>query len=144
MRVRHLIGVFVIWAVPVSATNIMWEVEPPRIMLVRITAYWCGQDSWTSKMQSSTGRRLVSGKSCAVDPYVIPYGSYVTIKETGKVVRAIDTGTAVVNRKSEWSKPKKKRLPVIDLFFRTQTEAEREIAKIGRYAEVEIRKQENK
>jgi hypothetical protein len=68
----------------------------------------------------------------------------VTIKETGKVVRAIDTGTAVVNRKSEWSKPKKKRLPVIDLFFRTQTEAEREIAKIGRYAEVEIRKQENK
>jgi 3D (Asp-Asp-Asp) domain-containing protein len=102
----------------------MWEVEPPKVMLVRITAYWCGQDAWTSKMQSSTGRRLVSGKSCAVDPYVIPYGSYVTIKETGKVVRAIDTGTAVVNRKSEWSKPKKKRLPVIDLFFKTQKEAD--------------------
>ena len=138
MRVRHLLGAFIIWSVPVSAANLMWEIEPPRKMLVRITAYWCGQDSWTSKMQSSTGRRLVSGKSCAVDPYVIPYGSYVTIKETGKVVRAIDTGTAVVNRKSEWSKP------VIDLFFRTQKEAEREIAKIGRYAEVEIRKQENK
>ena len=74
MRVRHLLGAFIIWSVPVSAANLMWEVEPPKMMLVRITAYWCGQDAWTSKMQSSTGRRLVSGKF--LGGAALGYGNY--------------------------------------------------------------------
>jgi len=129
---------------PLHAANLMWEKEPPKRIKVRLTAYWVGQDRWTSKYQSSTGSKLIAGYSCAVDPYVIPYGSTVTLVKTGRQFRAVDTGTAVVNRKSEWWKPRKKRLPVVDLFFKSEKEAEREMAKIGKYAEVDISKKEKK
>jgi len=107
--------------------------------LVRLTAYWKGQDYYTSKGQSSSGARLVSGKSCAVDPRLFPYGTTILIK--GREFKAVDTGTAVVNRKSEWAKPAGKRLPVVDLFFKSEKEAERMLDSLPKYVEVEYRKQ---
>ena len=87
---------------------------------------------------------MVSGVSCAVDPDVIPYGSQVTIKKTGRTFLAVDTGTAVINRKSEWWKPKRMRKPVVDLFFKTEKEAQRFLDDAGRYVEIEIRNKETK
>lgn len=117
------------------AANVMIDPnpKPKKVLKARITAYWAypKQDPWTAKYQSSTGKRLVSGKSCAVDPRIIRYGSKVRIK--GKTYIAKDTGTAVVARKASRGK-----LPVVDLFFATQKQAMAELGKIGRYAWVEV------
>lgn len=120
---------------PCQGANILIEPipRPKKVLKARITAYWAypKQDPWTAKYQSSTGKKLVSGKSCAVDPKIIRYGSKVRIK--GKTYIAKDTGTAVVARKAS-----KGKLPVVDLFFSTQGQAISELGKIGRYAWVEV------
>ena len=116
-----------------QAANIM--IDPPRppqkkTIKARITAYWLGEDEFGWK--SSTGKRLVSGKSCAVDPRLIPYGTKLVIE--GKTYHAHDTGTAVISRKASG----KTKLPVIDLFYATERQARRELARVGRTALVEI------
>ena len=73
----------------------------------------------------------MSGKTCAVDPKIIKYGSRV--KVNGKTYVAKDTGTAVVEKKASYGKA-----PVIDLFFSTQRQAMAELNKVGRYAWVEV------
>lgn len=103
---------------------------PKKVMMCRITAYWQNEDGWTSDLKSSTGKRLVSGKSCAVDPRVIPYGSNVIVE--GKRYVAHDTGTAVIKRKAS------KGAPVVDVFYKTERQAEREMRRVGRYATVAI------
>jgi 3D (Asp-Asp-Asp) domain-containing protein len=103
---------------------------PKKVMMCRITAYWQGEDGWTTDLKSSTGRRLVSGKSCAVDPKVIPYGSNVIVE--GKRYLAHDTGTAVVARKAS------RGAPVVDVFYKTEKQAQREMRRVGRYATVTI------
>ena len=123
----------------VQAANLFIDTKPPKVLKVRLTAYWVGQDEWTDKLKSSSGRRLVCGVSCAVDPKIIPYGSKVTIKKTGRTFIAVDTGTAVKNRKAEWWKPKKLRKPIVDLFFKSEKEARKFLARTGRYVEVEVR-----
>ena len=67
---------------------------PKKVMMCRITAYWQSEDGWTKALKSASGKRLVSGKSCAVDPRLIPYGSNVIVE--GKRYVAHDTGTAVI------------------------------------------------
>jgi 3D (Asp-Asp-Asp) domain-containing protein len=47
----------------------------------------------------STGRELIEGYSVAVDPRVIPYGSYVWIESLGRWFRADDTGGAIKGNK---------------------------------------------
>ena len=103
---------------------------PKKVMMCRITAYWQNEDGWTSDLKSSTGRRLVSGKSCAVDPRVIPYGSNVIVE--GKRYVAHDTGTAVIARKAS------RGAPVVDVFYKTEKQAQREMRRVGRYATVAI------
>lgn len=103
---------------------------PKKVMMCRITAYWQNEDGWTSDLKSSTGKRLVSGKSCAVDPRIIPYGSNVIVE--GKRYVAHDTGTAVIKRKAS------KGAPVVDVFYKTERQAEREMRRVGRYATVAI------
>lgn len=119
------------------ASNVMIEMEPPKKpskkIKVRITAYWPGQDYWTSRYKSSTGYTLKSGISCAVDPKIIPYGSKVVIN--GREFKAIDTGSAVVSKKAS-----RGRYPIVDLFFNCERTAMRELAKLPRYAIVEVRK----
>jgi len=138
----YLGGLIALFLVPLGANPSPADkaITPPLPKkLVRLTAYWKGQDYYTNKGQSSSGARLVSGKSCAVDPRLFPYGTTILIK--GREFKAVDTGTAVVNRKSEWSKPAGKRLPVVDLFFKSEKEAERMLASLPKYVEVEYRKQ---
>jgi 3D (Asp-Asp-Asp) domain-containing protein len=103
---------------------------PKKTIKARITAYWLGEDEFGYK--SSTGKRLVSGKSCAVDPRLIPYGTTLLIE--GKAYQAHDTGTAVISRKASG----KSRLPVIDLFYASERQARRELARVGRTTVVEI------
>ena len=117
----------------VQGANIMIETPRPvakKTIKARITAYWLGEDEFGYK--SSTGKRLVSGKSCAVDPKIIPYGTTLLIE--GKAYHAHDTGTAVIDRTASG----KSRLPVIDLFYATERQAKRELARVGRTALVEI------
>jgi len=116
-----------------QAANIMIETPKPpakKTIKARITAYWLGEDEFGWK--SSTGKRLVSGKSCAVDPKIIPYGTTLLIE--GKAYHAHDTGTAVISRKASG----KTKLPVVDLFYATERQAKRELARVGRTALVEI------
>jgi len=116
-----------------QAANIMIETPKPqakKTIKARITAYWLGEDEFGYK--SSTGKRLVSGKSCAVDPKIIPYGTTLLIE--GKAYHAHDTGTAVISRKASG----KTKLPVVDLFYATERQARRELARVVRTALVEI------
>jgi len=116
-----------------QAANIMIETPKPpakKTIKARITAYWLGEDEFGYK--SSTGKRLVSGKSCAVDPKIIPYGTTLLIE--GKAYHAHDTGTAVISRKASG----KTKLPIVDLFYATERQAKRELARVGRTALVEI------
>jgi len=110
--------------------------KPVRKLKVRLTAYWSKpcEDYWTSKGKSSSGAKLVSGKSCAVDTRIISYGSKIKIKD--RVFTANDTGSAVSSRKAESGKRLK--LPIIDLYFSSKAIAEKEMAKLGKYAVVEI------
>jgi 3D (Asp-Asp-Asp) domain-containing protein len=109
-------------------------IEPPKplkkTIKARITAYWLGEDEFGYK--SATGKRLVSGKSCAVDPRIIPYGTTLIVE--GKHYIAHDTGTAVVQRRASG----KSMLPVIDLFYKTEAQANRELARVGHTALVEV------
>jgi len=91
-----------------------------KILTVRLTVYLAkggGTDYYSSKKQSSTGYTLKQGESIAVDPRIIPYRKEVIIPNVG-VVKAVDTGSAVVSKKASGGK-----LPVIDVFFENKKDA---------------------
>jgi 3D (Asp-Asp-Asp) domain-containing protein len=97
----------------------------PKGALARLTAYWTGEDAYTSQHMSSTGVRLQEG-NCAVDPSLIPYGSVVQIPGMGSYT-AVDTGSAVVSRKAALGaahNPDERNALVVDLFFENRREAE--------------------
>ena len=110
--------------------------KPIRKLKVRLTAYWSkpSEDYWTTRGKSSSGAKLVSGKSCAVDTRIIALGSKVRIKD--RVFLANDTGSAVSSRKAE--NGKRLKLPVVDLYFTSKAIADIEMAKLGKYVVVEI------
>jgi 3D (Asp-Asp-Asp) domain-containing protein len=126
------VGIFL----PSQAANVQIEGYPPKKpakkLKVRLTAYWCGQDPDTSRFKSSTGYTLKSGRSCAVDPKIIPYGSTVVVD--GKEFKAIDTGTAVIAKKASHG-----RLPVVDLFYKTKRQAMVALNNMPTHAWVEIK-----
>lgn len=130
------LAIAVLLAAPIQVESVLLypnpEVKPVKKMKVRVTAYWVGQDEWTNKLQSSTGQRLISGRSCAVDPRVIPYGSTVVIGN--REFKAIDTGTAVVTRKAS-----RGTLPVVDLFFKTERQAMAALDNLPSHPWAEIR-----
>lgn len=91
-----------------------------KILTVRLTVYWArggDTDYYSSKKKSSTGYTLRQGESIAVDPRIIPYRKEVIIPNVG-VVKAVDTGSAVVAKKASNGK-----LPVIDVFFEHKKDA---------------------
>ena len=93
--------------------------------LARITAYWPGEDYYTSHRRSATGVRLRDGY-CAVDSRIIPYGSVVTIPGVGQYI-AVDTGTAVITRKAakeSGHNAEERSALVIDLFFASRRAGE--------------------
>jgi hypothetical protein len=97
-------------------------------LLARITVYWArggrGADSYTRQYKSATGLRLKQGH-CAVDPRKIPYGSRVILPD-GTALAAVDTGTAVQNRKAARRSGRtvgERSAVVIDKFFETRRQA---------------------
>jgi len=97
-------------------------------LLARVTVYWAhggrGADRYTRQHKSATGLRLQQGH-CAVDPRKIPYGSRVVLPD-GTALSAVDTGTAVRNRKAArrlgQTIPERDAV-VIDKFFETKRQA---------------------
>ena len=96
--------------------------------LARVTVYWAtggkGSDPYTRNHQAATGCRLRDGH-CAVDPRHIPYGSKVVLAD-GSTLAAVDTGTAVRNRKAARQAgrtPNERNAIVIDRFFETKRQA---------------------
>jgi 3D (Asp-Asp-Asp) domain-containing protein len=88
-------------------------------ILARVTSYWAGEGS----NYASTGQRLHAGH-CAVDPERIPYGSKVVFPDG--VCTAVDTGSAVVNRKAarlSGRTASELKAIVVDRFFETKREA---------------------
>jgi 3D (Asp-Asp-Asp) domain-containing protein len=130
-----VIAIAMLFSIPTLASNVMIEMQPKKPtkkIKVRLTAYWVGQDPDTSRFKSSTGYTLKSGKSCAVDPRIIPYGSTVIVE--GKEFKAIDTGSAVVAKKASGGK-----LPIVDLFFKTEKQALLALNNMPKHTWVEIK-----
>ena len=97
-------------------------------LLARVTVYWAqgghGADQYTRQHKSATGTRLRQGH-CAVDPKKIPYGSRVLLPD-GTTLSAVDTGTAVRNRKAARRSGRtnyERNAIVIDKFFETKRQA---------------------
>src|SRR4030095_3179370 len=89
-----------------------------RSTLARVTVYWRGDGS--GDHASSNGARLRESH-CAVDPKKIPYGSKVVFPDATCV--AVDTGSAVVNRKAarvSGRNATERSAIVIDRFFDTK------------------------
>jgi hypothetical protein len=97
-------------------------------LLARVTVYWAhggrGSDRYTRQHKSATGLRLQQGH-CAVDPQRIAYGSRVILPD-GTALSAVDTGTAVRNRKAARKAGRTAyecNAIVIDKFFETKRQA---------------------
>ena len=100
-----------------SLASIAFAREEP--ILARVTSYWAGEGS----NYASTGERLRAGH-CAVDPNRIPYGSKIVFADG--VCTAVDTGSAVVNRKAarlSGRTASELKAVVVDRFFETKREA---------------------
>ena len=94
-------------------------------LLARVTVYWAsgggGSDQFTRHHKCATGTRLRTGH-CAVDPTKIPYGSRVVFPD-GTILAAVDTGSAVKNRKAARKAGRtafERSAVVIDRFFETK------------------------
>ena len=124
---KGLIIAILIGAVATPARASLFDRQNPSL-LARVTVYWAsggkGSDRYTRHHKTATGRRLRDGH-CAVDPNKIPYGSNVVLPD-GTVLNAVDTGTAVRNRKAArlaGKTPDERNAVVIDRFFETKKQA---------------------
>jgi 3D (Asp-Asp-Asp) domain-containing protein len=119
---------------PNTFAGFLWKREKPQSklksqpVLARVTVYWAsggrGSDRYTRQHKCSTGLRLRPGH-CAVDPQKIPYGSNIVFPD-GTSLAAVDTGTAVKNRKAarlSGQTTMERNAPVIDRFFETKKQA---------------------
>jgi len=88
--------------------------------VARVTYYW-------GCTNTSTGNKPVSGKTIAVDPKIIPYGSKDFIPIMGKTFIAQDTGGAVKSRLA--SRKLGRNNIVVDIFCSSKSEADRYIKK---------------
>lgn len=92
----------------------------------RVTYYWTGS-------KTSTGAKPQAGKTIAVDPKVIPYGSKVIIPQMGRTYVAQDTGSAIVSKKAS-----KGKTIVVDIYCKTKAEADAYIKKYPQYMKIKI------
>ena len=111
-----------------SATQQGLNTSLKRQIMARITAYWPGEDKWTSRGQTSTGAPLVHKTTAAIDPRLIPYGSRIHIPDLNMNLVAADTGSAVKKRTA--SRKRGKNEPVVDIYFRSKKEARLFLAKM--------------
>ena len=101
-------------------------------MLARVTYYW-------GCTQTSTGNKPICGKTIAVDPKIIPYGSKVIIPKMGKIFMAHDTGSAVKSKLAS-RKLGKPNVIVVDVFCKSKSEAQRRIKKYPMFMTIKIEK----
>lgn len=111
--------------------------QPVKKLIARVTYYWPGDGGQVGTI-TSTGRKAVCGKSVAVDPKIIPYGSEIYIPKMGKTLVAVDTGAWVKSRRA--SKKLGRNNIVIDVFCANKSEAKRRIAKYPMFMEIQIKK----
>ena len=116
------------FAVPVAFGSFFDRSKREQSMLARVTVYWAqggsGSDRYTRLHKCAMGLRLQDGH-CAVDPEQIPYGSQVVFPD-GTTLAAVDTGTAVKNRKAARKSGRtvyERNAIVIDRFFETKSQA---------------------
>lgn len=64
----------------------------------KITFYWPGEDEYGS--MTATGVTAKEGRTIAVDPNIIPYGSEIRIGNDPTVYIAQDTGSALIGNKT--------------------------------------------
>ena len=115
MRKFCLLSFLVVFASSVFARE--------ETVLARVTGYWAHGSGGSGGIAASNGALLHVGH-CAVDPKRIPYGSKVVFPDT--ICAAVDTGPAVVNRKSARSCGRtaaQKNAIVIDRFFESKRDA---------------------
>ena len=111
--------------------------QPVKEFLARVTYYWPGDGGQVGTI-TATGRRAYCGRSVAVDPRVIPYGTEIYIPKMGKTLVAVDTGSAVKSRKA--SKAVGRNNIVIDVFCANRSEARRRIAKYPMFMKIQVKK----
>lgn len=99
-------------------------------VLARVTYYW-------GCTQTSTGNKPVCGKTIAVDPRIIPYGSKVIIPKMGKEFVAHDTGPAVKSKLAS-RKLGKPEVIVVDIFCKSRAEAQRRIKAYPMFMKIKI------
>lgn len=97
-------------------------------MLARVTYYW-------GDTNTATGKRPICGKTIAVDPKIIPYGSIVKIPKMGKHFTAHDTGPAVRSKKASRGKT-----IVVDVFCSSRAKAQEYIKKFPPYMMIQVEK----
>ncbi len=97
--------------------------------IARVTYYW-------GCTNTSTGNRPVSGKTIAVDPKVIPYGSKISIPQMGKTFIAHDTGSAVKSRLA--SRKHGRNNIVVDIFCYSEAQARQYIKKYPMFMPIKI------
>ncbi len=114
----NLFYALIFWLVLVSPT-----LAHEEMVLARVTGYWAHGKGGSGAYAASTGARLHSCH-CAVDPKRIPYGSKVVFPDA--TCTAVDTGSAVVSRKSARAcgrNAAQRKAIVIDRFFETKRDA---------------------
>lgn len=94
----------------------------------RVTYYWTGHIT-------SLGKKPIAGKTIAVDPKIIPYGSKVTIPQMGKTFVAGDVGPAVIAKKAS-----KGKTIVVDIYCSSKAEAQKLIKKYPLYMKIKVEK----
>ena len=115
MRKFYLLSFLLVFASSVLARE--------ETVLARVTGYWAHGEGGSGGIAASNGAHLRVGH-CAVDPKRIPYGSKVVFPDT--ICTAVDTGPAVVSRKSarlSGQTAAQKNAIVIDRFFESKGDA---------------------
>ena len=74
--------------------------------IVRVTTY-CRDEG---ELRAASNGRCLRNGHCAVDPKKIPYGSRVVLPD-GTALSAVDTGSAVQNRKAARRAGRREHLP---------------------------------
>jgi 3D (Asp-Asp-Asp) domain-containing protein len=98
-------------------------------VIARVTYYWGCKNT-------STGNKPVSGKTIAVDPKIIPYGSKIFIPKMDKTFVAHDTGGAVKSRLA--SRKHGRNNIVVDIFCSSKAEAQKYIRKYPMFMPIKI------
>jgi len=119
------------WILALSISLCQTNILNAKEILARVTYYW-------SDPITSTGKKPICGKTIAVDPKIIPYGSTVFIPKMNKSFIAQDTGSAVVKRTAA-KKLGKPECIVVDVYCSSKSIALNSIKKYPMFMKIIIK-----